>query len=201
MFVTERPSGRGSPGRFPQPCGIFPLGRFARSAESGGNAADSWCFCCHSSGTTLALSAGESRMFRAPALVVILAVSLVAGRSGHLCGVTGIEGHQPATCDHPGGHSSAATSGSQDGDGRDCVAARQSFPQCAEGDITQRGIRLESVFRVRQAFDEGRPGDTGAALAPLTYRLSLRVDVHTPRRQVEERVPLERRPLSTNLRI
>ena len=140
-------------------------------------------------------------MFKAPALVVILAVSLVAGRSGHLCGVRGIESHQPATCHHADGHSGAATSVSDNGDRRDCVAARQSFPQCAERDITQRGIRLESVFRGRQPFDEGMPGDTGAALAPLTYRLSLRVDVHTPRRPVEERVPLERRPLSTNLRI
>jgi len=45
------------------------------------------------------------------------------------------------------------------------------------------------------------PGDTGAALAPPIYRLSVRVDVHTPRRPVDERVLLERRPLSTNLRI
>ena len=139
-------------------------------------------------------------MFRAPALIVMVALSLVVGRSGHLCGVRGIEGHQPATCHHAGGHANAAVSVAN-WERADCGAARQSVAACAERDSRQRGIRLESGCRVRQAIERGMPGDTGAALAPLVYRLSLRVDVHTPRRPVEERVPLERRPLSTNLRI
>ena len=140
-------------------------------------------------------------MFRAPALVVIVAVSLAAGRSGHLCGVRGIEGHQPATCHHVGGHSDAATSVGDNRESADCWATRQSIPNCAERDSGRHGIRLESCCRVPQAIAQVMPGDTGAAIAPPIYRLSVRVDVHTPRRPVDERVLLERRPLSTNLRI
>jgi hypothetical protein len=140
-------------------------------------------------------------MFRPPALIVMVAVSLVAGGSGHLCEPRGIEGQQPATCHHAGGHPDAAVSVAGNSERADCLAARQSIPDCAERDSRQREIRLESGCRVRQAIERGMPGDTGAALAPLTYQLSVRVDVHTPRRPVEERVPLERRPISTNLRI
>jgi hypothetical protein len=140
-------------------------------------------------------------MFRAPALVVIVAMSLAAGRPEYLCGARGIEGHEPATCHRATGPSAAATSVSDNADRGHRVAAHQSIRACAEWDSRQRDFRLESGCRVRQAIEEGLPGDTGAALAPLTHRLSLGVDVHTPRRPVEEWVPLERRPLSTNLRI
>jgi hypothetical protein len=44
-------------------------------------------------------------------------------------------------------------------------------------------------------------GDAGDALAPSTYRLSLGAYTYAARRPVEQRFPLERRPLSTNLRI
>ena len=115
-------------------------------------------------------------MSRVTALVVIVALGLAAGRSGHPCvGDTW--------------------------ESRHCVAVHQSILACAERDSRPREPRLESGCRVRQAIEQGMPGDTGAALAPPTYRLPFRVDVHTPRRSVEERVPLERRPLSTNLRI
>ena len=156
---------------------------------------------CAYPGTSLALQAAESRMFRAPALVVVVAMSLAAGRPGYLCGARGIEGHEGATCHRATGHSAVAMSDSDDGDRGHCLPARQSIPACAERDSKQQGIRLESGCRVRQANEAGMRGDAGAALAPPTYRFSLRVDVLPPRRPVEGGVPLERRPLSTNLRI
>ena len=150
---------------------------------------------------TLALQVGESRMFRASALVVIVAVSLAASRSGHLCGVRGLDGRQAATCHHTGGHSDAAVCVAGNWERPDSGAARQSIPACAEEDSRRHRIRLESGCRVPQAIEEGMLGDAGVALAPSTYRLSLRTDTFAARRPVEQRVPLERRPLSTNLRI
>jgi hypothetical protein len=140
-------------------------------------------------------------MFRAPALVALVAVSLVAVRSGHLCGVLGTTGRQPATCHHTGGHSDAATSVADPRNMGDCGAARQSIAGCAEVDSAQRGMRLESGCGVRQVSEAGLPRDTGAALAPAVHRLSLLLAVCIPRRAVGERIPLERRPLRTNLRI
>jgi hypothetical protein len=140
-------------------------------------------------------------MSKAPALVGLLAPSLVAVRSGELCEPRGSDGHRSATCHHAGGHSDVAVSVADDWDWDDYGDARLSVPHCAQWDSRQRGIRLQSCHRVRQPIEPGLPRDIAAALAPRIHRLSLRVDAYTPRRPVEERVPLERRPLSTNLRI
>lgn len=139
---------------------------------------------------TLALQGGESSMFRSPALVLIVAVSLVAGRFGLLCEAEKIERHQPATCHHASGPADATLSVAGNWEEADCGHARTSIPMCAGRDSSSP-----------QAIQQVMPGDTAAALATPIYRLSVRVDVHPPRRPVQERMPLERRPLLTNLRI
>jgi hypothetical protein len=139
---------------------------------------------------TLALQGSESTMFRSPALVLIVAVSLVAGRFGLLCGDGTIERHQPATCHHAGGHADTTVSVAGNWEKADCGHARTTIPTCVDGNSS-----------VPQAIQQVMPGDTAAALATPIYRLSVRVDVHTPRRPVDERTRLGRRPLSTNLRI
>jgi hypothetical protein len=140
-------------------------------------------------------------MSRATALVVVVAVSLAASRAGHLCGFRGIDRHEAVTCDHARGYSDGAMSVAGHWETADFGAARQSIPACAEGDSREHRIRLESGLRVRRAIEEGVLGDAGVAIAPSTYRLSLRMYTYAARRPVEPRVPLERRPLSTNLRL
>jgi hypothetical protein len=129
-------------------------------------------------------------MFRSPALVLMVAVSLVAGRYGLLCGPGEIERHQPATCHHAGGHSDATVSVAGNWGIADCGHARTSIPTCAEEDSS-----------VPQAIQPVMPGDIAAALPTPSYPLWVQVDVHPPRRLIDERMPLERRPLLTNLRI
>jgi hypothetical protein len=150
---------------------------------------------------TFALEAGESPMFRAPAVVVIVALSLTAGRSGHLCRNPATEDDRPATCHDVAGDVDATLSVGGNWEIDHCMAADQSIPACAEGNSRPESIRLRSCCRVPQAIEPVMAGDSGAALAPPIYELSVHVGVHTPRRPVEGRVPLERRPLSTNLRI
>jgi hypothetical protein len=140
-------------------------------------------------------------MSRAAALVVVLAVSLATSRSGHLCGFRGIDRHETATCHHARGHSVGAVSVAGNWETADFGVARQPIPACAEGDSREHPIRLELGCRVRRAIEEGMLGDAGVALAPSTYPLSLRLSTYAARRPVEPRIPLERRPLSTNLRI
>ena len=140
-------------------------------------------------------------MFRAPALVVLVAVSLVAVRPGHLCGAMAIAGRQSAPCHHAGGHADGTTSVADPGKMGDCGAAGRSIAGCAEADRAQRGMRPGSGCGFPQATEAGLLRDPGAALAPPVYRLSLRLAVGSPRRAAVERMPLERRPLSTNLRI